>query len=440
MRIGRAVQVGRSQNSLFLYGPNNVFARKLASSAPLASDQTPALRLVNQINYANPNFSWNGTDTAPSFYGYPTSGTYPRDMGWCGNNNGFQTTITFKDYTHPLYVVDSTVPNQKVTLVNQTSSGVGPPYTPASVGAQGNLQPFINSVPVPDPTKIAAGFSANSEQVSGALSAPGTDGPAIIWRPETDEMWEFWRFFYDPSQNGGVGGWTCQNGGYVPSVSNWSGIHTHVASSASGLASMGGAITLQDIADVLKGGSINHALSMVVCVNSPTGTLPCPPAIDNDHATHTTLFPYVNNDGVTPNLAAGNNGYQDYVTESNWFRLPASFDSSSMTGAGPIAKAIATAIRDYGLAIVDGGGNCHLKFEDTRVLGTPYSWAKVNPFGNLSGAAATYNPFTSYCNANVPSSWTDSSLPAVTEIFSGTNNVMQKIPWGQLEVLEPFSS
>jgi len=67
MRVARAAQSGRGQASLLLYSKSNsIFHRKLATNAPLNNDQTAAYKMANQLSYGNPNYTWNGTDTAPS--------------------------------------------------------------------------------------------------------------------------------------------------------------------------------------------------------------------------------------------------------------------------------------------------------------------------------------------------------------------------------------
>lgn len=144
-------------------------------------------------------------------------------------------------------------------------------------------------------------------------------------------------------------------------------------------------------------------------------------------------------DGTTPNPAFG---LVDWVPEGTWCRFPASLNpASAMPGAGPIALAIATAIRDYGLFVdiaTGTPGSTIFYLEDARVLGSPYSWAKVNPFAGSTGAAAGY--YDSYINNHVSASWTDPTLPKVTEVLNGTNSVLSQIPWQDLQVLAQFSS
>jgi hypothetical protein len=107
-----------------------------------------------------------------------------------------------------------------------------------------------------------------------------------------------------------------------------------------------------------------------------------------------------------------------------------------MPTAGPIARAIATAIRDYGMFVMDGFGNCTFNLEDARVLGSPYSWAKVNPFANaISGGG-----YNTYVNNFVSPNWADATLPTIQEFMGGATNLTLSIPWRQLQVLQPFSS
>ena len=405
MRVARAVQAGRGQASLQLYNYNSIFRRKLPSVRSLASDQTPALKLANQCNYGNANYSYNGA-TAPSFYGYSGMGY----GGWA-----VETTINFSSYTDSLYIVDGSVPTQTVTYVESNGT------TPQPAGAHNNLQAGFNAVPVPDVTKIP----------QGQIWPNGTDQNVTIWRPSTNELWEMWRL------NGSPGSYVFQFGGYINYFSTFNGIWpNNWGTSASSLAVNGATISVQDIVDVLRGLPIQHALKVTTATTASTHVAP---ATRNDNATH---IPQYLVDGVTPNPAYGTSppyGYVDAIQEGTWFALPASFNPVSvMPGAGPIALAIATAIRDYGLVVQDGGGTISMDLEDPRVLGSPYSWAKVNPFAGSTGVAAGY--YDSYINDNVPSTWTDSSLPKITEVLSGSSSVLSQIPWQQLQVLEPFSS
>ncbi|HEY5441990.1 MAG TPA: hypothetical protein VIJ68_00455, partial [Candidatus Saccharimonadales bacterium] len=243
--------------------------------------------------------------------------------------------------------------------------------------------------------------------------------------PSTDELWEMWRF------NGTPGNYVFGFGGYMANVSSWNGIWSNGwGARACGLASAGGLLTIQDIVDVLNGGTIQHALgiSLGVIANSRTA-----PANRNDTSTHTPQYEL---DGTTANPAYG---FVDAVAEGTWCRLPASLNpATAMPGAGPIAIAIATAIRDYGLFVHDGGGSNTINLEDARVLGSPYSYAKVNPFYGSTGIAS--GMFDSYINSSAPVSWSDSTLRAISESLHGATSVFSQIPWNQLQQLQPFSS
>lgn len=399
MRVARATQSGRQQNPLSPFGQNNIFIRKLASSAALATDQTPALKFANMCNYGNVNYSYNGSP-APSFYGY--SG-----MGWGGSPVGNQVQVQWNSFTIAVYVVDASVPTQTVTYVQSDGT------TPQPPGQASNLQSYFNTVPVPDVTKIP----------QGQIQPAGTDKHVVIWRPATNEMWEMWRF------SGSPGTYSFQYGAYIASVNTFNGIHPNGwGSRATGLAALGGLITIQDLIDAFRGFPIKHAIGVVAAV---TADATVPPATRHDSQSRTPQFQA---DGTTPNPAYG---FVDGVAESTWFRLPSSFDPiASMPTAGPLARAIATAIRDYGMFVMDGYGNCTFNLEDARVLGSPYSWAKVNPFaGAISGGG-----YGTYVNNFVSSSWTDPTLPTLQEFMSGPTNLTLNIPWQQLQVLQPFSS
>ncbi len=234
-----------------------------------------------------------------------------------------------------------------------------------------------------------------------------------------------WRLYGSP------GAYVFGNGAYTNNASGFNGVWpNNWGSSGSGIAVAGGILTIQDIIGALQGIPILHAMKLSLEVIEDALV---PPAVLNDFHSGTPQFQA---DGTTPNPAYG---YVDGVAEATWFAFPASFNpASAMPGSGPIALAIATAIRDYGLVITDGSGNSAMPMEDARNLGSPYAWAKVNPFAGSTGAAA--GTFDSYINNYVPASWTDTGLPKISEPFSGTNGILSKIPWQQLEVLEPFSA
>jgi hypothetical protein len=404
MRVARAVQAGRGQASLQLFSSNSIFRRKLPSVRTLASDQTPALKFANQCNYSNPNYSYNGSP-APSFYGY--SGT-----GYGNFGSGHQAIVNFNAYTTAFYVVDGSVPTQTVTWVNFTTATT---WTAKPPGAFNNFQAGFNAVPVPDVTQIP----------QGQVWPAGTDRATTIWRPSTNELWEMWRLYGSP------GSYIFGYGGYMNNVTDFNGIWPNTwGTSASSIALDGGMISIQDVIDVLHGLPIQHALKIAVTVAANAFV---PPATRNDSSSST---PQYDPDGITPNPAYG---FVDAVAEGTWFAFPASFNpTTAMPGAGPLALAIATAFRDYGLVVTDGSGVCTLDMEDPRVLGSPYSYAKVNSFAGSTGTAAGY--YDSYINNNVPGSWTDSTLPKVTEVMTGPSSVLSQIPWQQLQVLQPFSS
>jgi hypothetical protein len=404
MRVARTVQAGRGQAPLLLYAANSIYRRKLASNATLASDQTPALKLANQCNYSNSNYSYNGSP-APSFYGY--SGT-----GWGPYNYGFQTAIDYTVAPYTLYIVDGSVPTQTITYVNYSDPYT---YTVRSAGASNNLQSYFNAVPVPDVTKIP----------QGQIWPVGTDRVVTIWRPSTNELWEMWRMYGSP------GSYVFGYGGYTNNATGFNGIWPNFwGTSACSLDINAGMLSIQDVIDVLHGEAINHAIGFTISVTAPAYV---PPATRYDSQ---SVTPQYLPDGITPNPAYG---FVDGVAEGTWLRFPANFNpTTAMPGAGPIALAIATAIRDYGLFVHDGGGNCAIKLEDARTLGSPYSYAKVNPFAGSTGAAVGF--YDSYINNNVSAGWTDSTLPKVTEVFHSNPNLLSQIPWQQLQVLQPFSS
>lgn len=389
--------------------PSAVFSRKLAAGTPLAADQTPALKVANQLNYSNKSYTYNG-EAAPKFYGYSGKGVLGAE--------GFSAVASFKSATPAVYFMPPGATRIKVTFVNPTT-GLAEP-----AGAKGNLQAGFNAVPYPDPTKIP----------HGQIWPEGTDKWVVIFDLATGEMWEMWR---DAETEGAP---TFKNGGYVPNIRAWNGIFPTQAEGAwgaraSGLACVGGMLTHQDIIEVMAGGSIKHALAMALPVG---GVSHVAPATRNDSKPHTaTPETYKNEAEETVTNPAF--GLVDAVAEGTWFRLPEGFDVAGHLGGTPgkLELAIGEAWRVYGWFVNDSGGNCQLYVEDTRPLGSPYSYSKVNPFYN--GDAS----YSAYVNEFVPAAWGDAAAAPVTELMQGKKSVLfnlsQKLA-PSLQVLEPFSS
>jgi hypothetical protein len=374
----------RAQNPLAPFAPGSIFQRDVTALA-LASDQTPASKVGNQLSY-------NRTDYT-HWYGYTGPGY---------TSSGKPTHATLSTFTITLWVVPAGQPTEKITYIQDN----GEPQPP---GAATNLQSHFKAVPVPTLAKIPGG---------GLVTAEGTDGWMCIWQPSTNQMWETWKLAGSP------GSLTMRYGGYVPNVNGWNGIFpNNWGARATSLALIGGMISLQDIIEVLRGGSINHALAIDIPVTDAEG--PIAPATRQDRMSRTPeLY-----EG-SPNPAFGS---VDGVAESSWFRFPVSSHPNEYGIVEPLEVAIYEAIRKYGVFVADTGGQAPtFNIESPLPLGSPYSWAKVNP---LAGAPTPFGSFP-----YIPAAWKDSTLPKITQEIEGSFSIFTKQPWQNLELLAPRSS
>lgn len=378
----------RAQNPFAPFAPNNIFARKVGS-LPLAASQVPARKVGNQLSYSKATYSYNG-EAAPKFYGY--SG-----IGYATPTGTTETKANISSFTPTLWVVSAGTPTQKVTYVNKITG------EPEPAGAATNLQSHFEAVPMPDVTKVPG----------GSLVAIGTDRQLTVWRPSTNEMWEIYNL------QGSSGSYTMTYGGYIANVSQFNGIlPNNWGANATSLAQFGATITMQDLVEVLRGGSINHALSVGLPV---TGGLVAP-ATRHDGS---SLTPELHEGSPNPAF-----GFVDEVAESCWFRFPPSSHPSEYGITKPLEKAIYEAIREYGFFVANTSGAVAFYMECPLALGSPYSWAKVNPIVGARVGTGGY----------IPASWTDKTLPVMTEEIFGAASCWTKQPWQTLELLEARTS
>jgi hypothetical protein len=378
----------------------------LASEAEV-SEHHYAAKLANQFFYAKASESGK-------FFGYA-------GVGYAGSADGFNTIVNFKEAAMPLYVVP---PNRRRVKVWYVQEG-GAEETLRAEGASSNLQSYWEAVPLPDVNKLP----------HGQIPTVGTDHTAFIWSPATDELWQFFRlyqFLEGPHQ----GEWKSSYGSYISPVSGSNGINPNKwGPSASCLSNLGGTISTRDLVNVLRGGKIGHALSVVAIVTADTPLAPLPPATSND--TRENL-----SEAQKPKAENPAYGAVDAVPEGLWCRFPPASRASEFGMSGePLATAIYEAIREHGLVVRDGGPNMAFIINDPRTLGTPYSDTPVNPF---AGAVSLHGGNTAaqieeYVNAFVPSGWTDPTLPVLSEELHGTSSVLSKMPWRTLEQLKPRS-
>lgn len=392
--IPRPATSSRSQSPFKPFSRNNFFEREV-TGLPAAADQTNAKKLANQLNYSNASYSYNG-EPAPKFYGYSGVG-YSNETG---------TTVTkanFKEWTPSIWIVDKGVPTQKITLVDSEGKV-------REAGYQTNLQKYFEAVPLPE-----ASLAASKE-----LTVGGTDKHMCIYRPSTDEMWEMWRY-------GVWGEKTFVYGAYISSASEWNGVVPNQwGARATGLALIGGIITLQDLVEVAKGGSIKHALALAIPSTGPGWVAPA----NRSDAGEGKYFGFI----AEKHEGVANPAYPfvDAVPEGSWFRFPAGSKPSTYGLTKPLEVAIFEAIRAYGMFVVDaGGGGCQFYVESPLAIESPYAWIRVNP---VQGA-----PFAGGL-AWMKESWKDNSLMKMTEEISGSSSCFTNQPWKEIELIEPRSA
>ncbi len=170
------------------------------------------------------------------------------------------------------------------------------------------------------------------------------------------------------------GRWTACWGGEIADAYTSDGIFpAPFGASAAGLSLLGGQIHLED----LERGSINHALEVLL-----------PETLRTEF-----VWPAVRTDG--------NGKTANSIPEGTRFRLKASVNLSSL-GLSKPALEIATAIQRYGLIVADTAGAVTLSAQDPTPL---IKEGKANPYNTLLG--------------------------------SDPDDVLDAVPWGDLEVVSP---
>jgi hypothetical protein len=355
-----------------------------------ASDQSLAAKAANQMNYNN---------VGHSFSGY--AGT-----GWSTASGVKYTKANLTTFTPSLFVVSGVEPTQKVTFVKE--NGEAQPAEEAN-----GLQAGFEAVPMPDVTKVAG----------AKLTADTGDSEICIVRPSTGEMWEMWKFF------GTSGAYTFRYGAYLPNFRASNGVlPNNWGARATSLALIGGLITMQDLVDILMGGSIGHALAVAMPATGPGWVGPATRS-DKGAGQYDTFLPELHEGAANPAYP-----YVDAVPEGSWFRFP----PGSRAGEHGLTKylevAVYEAIRRHGMFVADAGSeNPHFYIETPLSIGSAYSWARVNP---IAGAPFVFNAGLGY----MPASWTDSKLPTFAETINGEGNCFAVQPWQLLERLEPFTA
>lgn len=393
------VVLQRPQRSFL--SPTSFFNRPLGSADTLAADQSPAGMLANAINYGNPGYAnWNGY-AGPGF----GNANWPWSIGFNGPNS----------YSAPIYAVRPSDPAQNITFETVSFYWGSSPNLNHYANLSG-LETHLAAVPIPDKA-LCPRITGTNDIWSG-----GTDQYCCIWNLDTDEWWDFWVLSNNKTAVQQFTGttWNAGYGGYIPNVSQSSGVFAHDwGARACSLSMAGGVITMQDLRDVAAGGTINHALCVASGINGFGA--PVPPATRSDGYSGGNSYPKLIPAGF-PNAGQPNPAYQvDQTHEAQRFRFPEGMtaNAGSNVTSYPLAREITRAIETYGLYIVDTTGGVAMFTEDLRTVGSPY---------HLQGAEAP-NPWSLTWPGNDP-------RYGGQPISSGWT-VLHQVPWQSLQALNP---
>ena len=243
------------------------------------------------------------------------------------DNYGGVAAFNAYDYNTSFYSVSAA----QATTTLRFSNCQNKSYTPSGLfGAGGQF------VDVPIPTN--------------ALVATGNDGELTIYRPSTDQLWDFWKAGKDAH------GWYACWGGRIDKVSQSDGIFKNgFGASATGLASELGAISLGDV----NRGVINHAVALAVI--SPA-------------AWYNFSWPAQRSDGP------GSSSDTSAIPEGSRLRLNPSINVDALH-LTPLAKMIAKAAQKYGFIVTDKSGAVAVGTESGRptsqITGSDNPWVKI---------------------------------------------------------------
>lgn len=354
-----------------------------------------AKKIANQMAYQR-----EGADAYAHWYGY----TGP---GYCVAEAGKRCKLNIEQFSIAVWVVPEGQPTTKLTYKNEKET------------EPEGLKEHFEAVPLPTLSKIPAGH---------LICPVGTDKWIVIWQPSSDRYWEMGNF--NPETL------TFAHGGFREGLNKWSGVFTNTneGERACALALIGGMISTQDMVEILEGKRLKHALVLNIPVTKAAG--PIAPATRQDEVEN-ELAKYEGN----PNPAFGT---IDAVAEAAWFRFPsaakpAEYGISQETE--PIAWALFEAIREYGMFVGDSGpgGTVSLNVQYPAEMGSPYSWAHLNPYKGAPGTWGKYTQGETGGNAWIPST-VHTPTKTIQESPSGVGSCLAKQPWQILEQVEPRSS
>jgi hypothetical protein len=229
--------------------------------------------------------------------------------------NSYRAWINTTSYSTPVYRVPGGVATVRVWIDH-----------PESANADA-LEQQVARVPIP----------------ADAQPSHDSDSRMVVWQPSTDTQWEFWHVSKQTAslQPGWHAGW----GAVIRGVSHSSGINPWpFGATASGLALMGGLITLDDV----RANDIEHALALGV--PRVTRGIPVAPA----------------------NRTDGRFSGSNTIPEGTRFRLDPKLNLDAL-GLPRATLAIARAAQRYGMVVRDGSGAVSLYAEDPTPTGSnPY--------------------------------------------------------------------
>lgn len=230
---------------------------------------------------------------------------------------------------------------------------------------------------------------------------PYTDRSLVVYQPATDSLWEFIHLVKRGDS------FYAADGGKVTNVSEnmgawdpWPSGLPHGTTGA-GLPHM---IGMQTIDEVVRKGSIDHVVSMVV-----------PHATDVDPGNRNPDYlgvrpPATRSDGDRNPLL-----FPDAIAEGTRFRLPASLDIDALD-LTPYGKILARAIQRYGAVVVDRscaiGQDCVGADADSKAAVAFYAEQPPNP---------SLDPYRAKFGSGFPT------------------GAFKNFPWDRLQVLPPLS-
>jgi hypothetical protein len=132
---------------------------------------------------------------------------------------------------------------------------------------------------------------------------------------------------------------------------------------------------------------------------------------------------------INPSAAEG--GLKDAVVEGAWFVFNKEF-TATIAGytrsTEPFLYEMHEAIREHGMFVMDRSSvNCSVCICDPRILASPYSEYKTNPFNEYAGVSPTATTINNYINNHVPESWNEPNGKGLKESLEASNNVLMKL-------------